>query len=144
MAADPVDVDTNPLPRVAARYVSKAQEIRMVGLDLSNTVSDYAYAFGDDDAGEKVRRQFRKLLVGFQESVQLLSRVVDGTADGITAMSNQYDRVEEHNTKLAKRLGEGSLGDSFDATSPRGNRPDSGGGGGGDPTNGGGGNNRRR
>jgi len=145
MAADPVEVNTDPLPRVAASYVSKAQQIRRVGLDLSNLVTDYSYAFGDDESGEKVHRKFRSLLTGFQESLQLLVRVVDGTADGIDAMSKQYNRVEEHNADLAKRLGEGSLGDSFDATTPGGGpRPDNGGGGGGGPTNGGNNNNRRR
>jgi len=144
MAPDPVDIDTDPLPRVAASYVSKAQQIRRVGLDLSNVVSDYSYAFGNDDSGQKVSRQFRSLLSGFQQSVQLLVRVVDGTADGIDAMSKQYNRVEEHNTDLAKRMGEGSLTDSFDATPPSSsnNTPSNGGGGGGGPTNGN--NNRRR
>lgn len=144
MAADPVDINSDPLPRVAASYVSKAQQLRRVGLDLSNVVSDYAYAFGDDDSGKKVRRQFRKLLTGFQESVQLLVRVVDGTADGIDAWSKQYNRVEDHNTDLAKRLGEGSLGNSFDATSPGRNNPrGDNGGGGSDPTSGGGNHNGR-
>lgn len=145
MAADPVDINSDPLPRVAASYVSKAQQIRRVGLDLSNIVSDYSDAFGGDDSGDKVHTKFRSMLVGFQQSLQLLVRVVDSTADGIVAMSDQYDRVEEHNTKLAKRLREGSLGDSFDATTPNGGpRPDNGGGGGDGPTNGGGNNNRRR
>jgi hypothetical protein len=145
MAADPVDINTNPLPRVAASYVAKAQQIRRVSLDLSNITSDYSYAFGDDDSGKKVHLQFRRLLTGFQQSVQLLSRVVDGTADGITAMSKQYDRVEDHNTDLATRLGKGSLGKSFDSTTPNGGpRPDNGGGGGGGPTDGGGNNNSGR
>lgn len=144
MAPDPVEVDTDPLPRVAASYVSKAQQIRQVSLNLANLNSEYMYAFGDDDSGDKVQRQFRKLLSGFQDSLGLLVRVVDGTADGIDAMGRQYNRVEDHNGELAKRMGEGSLTDSFDATSPNGdNNPSNGGGGGGDPTNGGG-NNRRR
>lgn len=145
MAPDPVEVNTDPLPRVAASYVSKAHQIRQVSLNLANLVSDYSYAFGGDDSGEKVKRQFRSLMTGFQDSLTLIVRVVDGTADGIDAMSKQYNRVEDHNTDLAKRMGEGSLTDSFDATPPSSNNNPSngGGGGGGGPTNGGGNNNRR-
>lgn len=143
MAADPVNIDTDPLPRVAASYVSKAQQLRRVGLDLSNVVSDYSYAFGNDDSGQKVSHQFRKLLTGFQESVQLLVRVVDGTADGIDAMRKQYNRVEDHNTDLAKRMGEGSLTDSFDATPSTGNPRNTSSGGGDNPTTSGGNHNGR-
>jgi len=145
MAPDPVEVDTDPLPRVAASYVSKAQQIRQVSLNLANLNSEYLYAFGDDDSGEKVQRQFRSLMTGFQDSLALIVRVVDGTGDGINAMSKQYNRVEDHNTDLAKRMGEGSRTDSFDATSPNSdNNPSNSDGGGGNPTNGGGGNNTRR
>jgi hypothetical protein len=137
MAAEPVDIDTDPLPRVAERYVSKAHQIRRVGLDLSNVVSDYSHAFGDDASGQQISRQFHSLLGGFQGSVHLLARVVDGTADGIHAWSKQYNRVDDHNTELAKHMGEESLPDSFDPPPAAGNLPDGGGGGGGgNPTHG--------
>lgn len=133
MAPDPVDINSHPLPRVAASYASRAQELRRVGLDLSNVASDYSSAFGGDNSGQQISHQFHSLLAGFQGSVHLLARVVDGTADGIHAWSKQYNRVEEHNTDLAKDMGGMPLTDSFAAPSPGGNPQNSGGGG---PTHG--------
>lgn len=101
MAEEYVDINTDPLDSAAASYVSAASRIRGVGVDFGNILSTYATAFGNDESGKVVHQQFSSLSRGFLDSVQLLSKVVDGTGDGITMLARQYNLVEERNTRLA-------------------------------------------
>lgn len=111
MADGRVDVDTETLRTSAASYDSRAEAIRRAGLNFGNVLSSYDPAFGDDSAGREIRKQFSTLSRGFLDGIHLFATAVDGTADGITALSRQYERVEERNTRLSTVLGSDGLGD---------------------------------
>ena len=136
MADEYVDVDTDTLDSAAASYVSAASRIRHVGLDFGNILSTFAPAFGDDNSGNEVYKQFKSLSRSFLDSAQLLATAVDGTGDGITMLARQYNLVEERNTTLASSFDGGPLDDPTGGP----NRPGPHGGGDGNsgPGNGGG------
>lgn len=102
--SEPLSVDTDGLRDAADRYGNAADRVRTAALRFAENVAESRDCFGGDKEGQQMNAKFGELFRGLYGGMLTFATAVDGTGDGVKAMAEQFEAVEERNGKLADSL----------------------------------------
>ncbi|MET7832565.1 PE domain-containing protein [Micromonospora sediminicola] len=101
----PLDVEPDQLRSAATGVRQAGERLEQQWQRLRATAGGMGDIFGGDEVGGLIGASYRSAEQIAERSTTSVITALTGFADGLAAMGNAYDAVEEQNATLFQRLG---------------------------------------